>query len=594
MPVKLCAFDVETEGRSPRFVCGSLFSDEECEYFTSPELMISALRKHARKGYTFLAHHAEYDIATLLWACGEDVVITYVNNTYTTATWHYAAGGKTRPIWDSMRLSAGLGLADLGEAIGIPKLEMPKTLVDRDDWRQDWVCDTHGQTGCWQCYCTRDSEIIWCYANSLREWLGPYGLNLHYSLARSAIELWQLFDPDAGQQIRSQTTRKLARSAYYGGRCEVFQYGSVGRIYTGDFRLHYGSILRDVRLPDVNTLTYSSADDRSILDGQTDGVISATVDICDQHVPPLPVSYNGRIYYPIGRCTGAWPISELRYAMGSGVEIVRVHEACYTETLVNPFFNVASILIDRRESLRGKHDAREIAIKYMLNCIPGRLGMRETTERTTYRKWRGAHKEGTLDGCDMERVGKDLFLARSHTLTKPAKTSNVLWAAIITGEGRSKLHEKMIECGTNITYCDTDSVHSTAPLSYQSDAPGRFRDAGVYDSGLYLGAKFYSLETDMGQQQVKAKGIPRKYAADFIRERHVSYQTAMGVVDGVLRGVKPAVWVDVDRVARFAPGTRIVDTPEVFSNNAQSSTTSPVTFHEVVGHVSDMATEDMI
>lgn len=581
MAVRLCAFDVETQGKSPEFVCGSIFSDEFVGYFTNPSEMIERLRVHARKGYKLIAHHAEYDIATLLWPAGEEVAIRYANSAYTTASWAYGSGKRTCVIWDNMRLCAGLSLKELGDAIGCPKYEMPRRLADSDDIRRDWVCEPHGVAGCFECYCTRDSEIVWSYANALSEWLGSYGLSLHYSLARSAIDLWQLLDPGASQTIHSRQVRELARPAYIGGRNEVFRYGNVGRVYTGDFRLFYGTILSGIELPDVSDLRHSSGDLAILSDASCDGVVSARVSIDSQFCPPLPVRHAERIYYPVGRCHGTWSMRELRYAQQCGVTVEQVLSAYYTDKKTRPFITTANVLIERRESLRNQKDARELACKYMLNAIPGRLGMREITEIVSYKKWRNGHNGESFNGADLERIGRDLFLARRHTLGNPGKTSNVLWAGCINATGRTRLHTRLAHCGEHALYCDTDSIHSSAVLDCEADLPGMFRDTGVYDSGVYLGSKFYSLETDDGKSDVRAKGIPRTYAQEFIKNRHVAYQTALGVADGILRGVSPCVWVDTERVAAYAPGTRTILTPGVLSGQARSSDTAPVVFGSV-------------
>ena len=574
--LKLCAFDTETRGSVPQFVCGSIFSDGDVGYYESADSMLEAMRSHARAGYTFIAHNAEYDIATLMWAHGEDVSINYANSTYSTASWRYGAGKRTRPIWDSMRLCAGLSLAELGKSIGIAKLPTPRHLLDADDIRQDWVCDEHTIPGCLRCYVSRDSEIVWSYANALREWLEAYGLQLRSSLARSTIELWRTLDPGQSQTLRDPQVKRLARMAYHGGRNEVFQYGHVGRVYTADIRSFYGSLLRTIRLPDIGNLSF----DRNLLvqrlpqDG--DGCVEATVSISDQLIPPLPVNYHDRTYYPVGLCRGAWPISELRAALPYGVEIVKIHAMAWTDQMVQPFTTVAGTLLDLRESLRGKGDARELVAKYMLNTIPGRLAMADESERTIYRRWRKGMTVADTKGNELESQGESLYLANRYTLRRPSRYANVLWAACILGAARTRLNQYLRLAGEDALYCDTDSVHSLSPLPVEHDLPGMLRDTGVFDRGIYLGAKFYSLEMYDGRCEARAKGIPRQYAAEFVKSGHVAYQTTLGVVNGILRNVGPCVWVDADRTARFAPGTRSILTPGVLSGAASRSKTAPI------------------
>lgn len=576
MPIKLCAFDIETTGRNPQFTAGAIFSDSTVGYYTHAVDMIEAMRTHARQGYTFLAHHAEYDTAILLWGNGEDVTINYANNQYSSASWRYGSGRRTRPIWDNMRLCAGLPLSELGDSIGLPKLPMPLKLADPDDWRQDWVCDRHVVPGCIECYVTRDAEIVWSYANAMREWLEAYGLELRNSLPRSAIELWLKLDPGKNQGLRHKQIRSLARAAFHGGRCEVFQYGNVGRVYTADIRSFYGSLLRSIWLPDMGTLQYSEGMQCRFPDGMEDGCIEATVTISPQHIPPLPLAYHDRVYYPVGTARGCWPISELRAALSHGVEIIKIHRMAWTDQLIQPFPMVAGTLLELRESLRSQGDARELVAKFILNAIPGRLGMREESERVTYRRWRKGMTMEDASGCELESQGQSLYLAKRSTLRRPSRYANVLWSAIILGHARTILNQHLRVAGPDLLYCDTDSVHSISPLPIAGEMPGMLRDTGVYDTGLYLGSKFYSLETYEGKTEARAKGIPRKHAVEFVRNRHVAYQTAMGVVDGILRGVKPCVWVDVDRVARYAPGTRTILEPAVLTGEASRSATAPV------------------
>ena len=592
--MKLCAFDVETRGNVPRFVCGAVFSDETSDYFADPDDMIANMRWHAKRGYTFLAHNAEYDIATLLWAHGEDVSINYANGTYSTASWRYGEGKRTRPIWDTTRLCAGLALRELGESIGLPKYDMPRSLVDPDDVRQDWVCDRHIKPGCHECYVTRDAEIVWSYINAMREWLEPYGLQVTNSLARSAIELWRKLDVNQQQSLGDPHIKQLARKAYHGGRCEPFIYGKVGRVYTADIRSAYGALLRSVQLPDVGKLSYYGNVLVQHFPEDGDGCVEATVQIREQHVPPLPVTYHDRVYYPIGRCRGAWPISELRAALRHGVEIIKIHRMAWTNHMVWPFQYTAGTLLELRQSLRSQSDPRELVAKFMLNAIPGRLAMQDESERAVYRRWRKGMKLDQQQGYELESSNDALYLAQRYTLRRPSRYANVLWAAIILGHARTRLHQYLRVAGQDLLYCDTDSIHSLSPLPIEGDMPGMLRDTGVYDTGVYLGSKFYSLELWDGKCEARAKGIPRQYANEFIKRGHVAYQTQFGVVNGILRNVGPCVWVDVESIARFAPGTRTILEPAVLSGNAPRSATAPVVMMMEETDLQSMGSPSMI
>ena len=577
-PIKLCAFDIETRGKNPQFVSGALVSDDDQYYTTNPETLIERLRVHARKGFTLVAHNAEYDTSVLLWGYGEDVRIDYVNGQYTAAYWKYGESRRRAPIWDSYRLAAGLSLASLGQAIKLEKLSTPKRLLDSEDLRRDWMCETHGQVGCIECYNLRDTEIVWGYMNMLREWLSGYGVSLKKSLPSIAMELWQLWNPKEQQTPRSKLLRELGRAGYHGGRCEVFQYGSCVLPNTYDIRRYYGSLLLTAQLPNLSTLRYIENADPDRFDYNREGVIDATVQIEPQHIPPLPVVSEGRTWFPVGRCRGVWPLSELHASLVHGVSVVTLHKAAFTSDTVCPFGRTAAVLLELGEEWRRQGDPREILVKFILNAVIGRLGLRDVSERVSYRRWRKGMTQEDMDGSDIESAEGMVYLARRFSLDKPAPYTNALWAGCITGLGRTRLYDYIMAAGDTMLYCDTDSVHCTRTLATGNDVPGQLVSTGTYDKGLYLGPKMYRLEAYDGTTEVRAKGIPRNRAAEFLNNGTTSYQTTFGVIESISKGMAPNVWVDVTRSSHYAPGTRTILDPTAVGQPDRSSKTAPPVF----------------
>ena len=577
-PIKLCAFDIETRGKVPEFISGALVSDVDQFFTENATEFVDQLRIHARKGYTLVAHNAEYDVSVLLWGQGEDVRMDYTNGSYTAAYWKYGTGPRRAAIWDSFRLAAGLPLQALGTAIGIPKFSTPRRLLDPDDVRQDWVCEAHGEIGCLTCYNTRDAEIVWGYMNMLREWLGGYGVPLKKSLPGIAMELWQLWNPNKQQTVRSRQLKALGRACYHGGRCEVFRYGSCVLPNTYDIRRYYGSLLLNARLPEISSLRYIDNHDLSILEDDNEGVIDVTVRIESQHIPPLPVVSEGRTWFPVGECRGVWPLSELRSSLVYGVEPRTIHHAAYTSRVVYPFHQTAAVLLELGETWRRQKDPREVIAKFILNAMIGRLGLRDVSERVSCRRWRKGMTQDDLNGNDIESADGAVYLARRFNLDKPAAGSNALWAGCITGMGRQRLYSHLMEAGNTALYCDTDSVHAMRQLQTGSDTPGELVSTGTYDKGLYLGPKMYRLEAYDGSTEVRAKGIPRANAAEFLRDGTTSYQTSFGVIEAIAKGLSPSTWVDVSRTGHYAPGTRTILDPSAIGQPDRSSETAPPVF----------------
>lgn len=576
--MKFCAFDVETEGRIPRFKSGAVWSDETQFYSESHREIVEAMRFHARKGYIFAAHNAEYDTAVALWNAGEDVAVHYINDAWDCGYWTWGKGRQRAQIWDTVRLAAGMPLSELGAAIGVPKYATPRVLVGEDDWRPSWVCDRHGQRECIECYNLRDAEIVWCWCNMMREWIESYGLNLRKSLPGNAIQLWQLWDINLQQSVYDSRVRALARAAIHGGRCEVFKYGSVVGVNTYDIRSHYGAILADARMPDCHQLRYETSGISWERVRDAEGVIDASVWVEPQHVPPLPATHNERVYFPIGTVRGAWPISELRYATYHGVEVLRVHRAAWTDKTYYPFRITAPTLLDMREHALSSSDPRQMIYKFLINAIPGRLAMRDTHTRRIYRRYHPSMTKTDLQGAELESVGGALFVAREVNYDKASRTSNPLWAAEILGQGRTRLHGCLVMARSHLCYCDTDSVHTTSSMEPGPDVPGSLVFKGYWDKARYLGAKLYRLEQYEGAHEVKARGIPKRHADAYFADGRARYQTTLSIREAVKSGMPAGTWIDIDRSMQYGIGYRTIHDPSALRDDHGYSPTSPVVF----------------
>lgn len=574
--MKICAFDVETRGKVPEFRSGAVWSDEHTAFDDDAAKFVATLRWYAERGYTFFAHNAEYDATIALWNRGQDLTVHYINSHFDCGYWKYGASDKRAQIWDTVRLSAGLDLATLGDELGVPKYPTPSALRGDDDWRQSWVCETHSKRECLECYNLRDAEIVWCYANMLREWLGDNQIKFHRSLPGIAVEFWRSWDRGQQQMLRSSQVRNLARSALHGGRCEVFKYGLSGPVEVFDVRSMHGAIMRDVDMPDCTKLEYASrgVQWKDICDSL--GAVEATVYVEPQHIPPLPAILNERVYYPIGLFRGAWPIQELAEACANGAEVIRVHRAAWTNASVRPFAMFAPALLNLREEALRRGDHRELLYKFIINALPGRLGMRDAQVRRMYRRWRPGLRTQDLQGYELESSGNAVYMAREFEREVHSRSTNALWAATITGEARSRLNRHLALAGHSAIYCDTDSVHTMQSLPVGSGQPGSLVQKGYWDTGLYLGSKLYRLETHAGSVEVRAKGIPRSAADEYLRTGRTTYQTSLSIQDAIKSGRDAATWIDVDRAFGYQLGSRNINAPEWMRDRRSSSPTTPI------------------
>lgn len=181
-----------------------------------------------------------------------------------------------------------------------------------------------------------------------------------------------------------------------------------------------------------------------------------------------------------------------------------------------------------------------------------------------------------LRGFDLESSGNAVFLAREIAREVSSKTSNAVWAATVTGEARSRLNRHLVLAGQSAVYCDTDSVHTMSSLPTGSGEPGSLVHKGYWDSGRYLGAKLYRLETHGGTTEVRAKGIPRWAADEYLQTGRIEYSTSLSIREAIKSGRDAATWIDLDRTLGYQLGSRNIHAPEWMRDQHSYSPTSPV------------------
>lgn len=98
---------------------------------------------------------------------------------------------------------------------------------------------------------------------------------------------------------------------------------------------------------------------------------------------------------------------------------------------------------------------------------------------------------------------------------------NELWAAQITAAARVKLHRHLLAQGDNLVYCDTDSVFSMAPIVGLGEGLGQLSGETMYEKAWIVGPKLYRLEPWSGAADVRAKGVPRDLADDFLSGKQI-------------------------------------------------------------------------
>lgn len=253
-----------------------------------------------------------------------------------------------------------VGLAELGEAVGLSKGAMP----DFDEPDNVWIP-----------YCRRDAEIVAVAMQRLMaEWrkqdLGnwqPTAAALAYSSYRHK------FMPQPIVTHDRLDVKKFERAAFVGGESHNWFRGDYPhRVHQVDVRGMYPSIMRNELMPVQLSDYVTGPNSKHLLERRPDYVYAASVTVGDC-VGDVPLKIDRRVTYPHGvvDCHLCGP--ELDRVLAAG-RILRVHAAA-RYTAAKLFTGWVDYWTEKRAEARqtGNGTADGLA-KLMLNSLFGKFG----------------------------------------------------------------------------------------------------------------------------------------------------------------------------------------------------------------------------
>jgi len=456
-------------------------------------------------GIEALARHG-YEITS--WYCSSPVTILRTRRRGQTVLW-----------LDSLNWFAGR-LADWGEAVGLPKLE-----VDTQSPDDELISR----------YCRRDVEIL------VRLWDEWHRLIDAHDLGGPAVTV-------GGQAMRAYRYRymtepiyvhdrrevlDLERRAYYGGRCECWY---VGRLPPGRWRLldvssMYPYVMSRYEYPRRLVLYRRDVPVEYLTEALRQGAVIADVEV-EITRPVLPYRQRWRTVYPIGRWRGVYAGPELELVLRHG-RIVRVHALALYET-ADLFSRYMSDMYRLKQMYEreGMILWRQL-VKLLANSLYGKWG--QTSRRWVRRPNDEGWEVGVYDLLDAQDgrtytivcLGEWLY---SHTETVESAHSCPVIAATITSWARRTLWDLIEEAGyDHVYYMDTDSL--------LVDEVGYERLAARVD-GERLGGLKVEVETDGG-----ALWGPKDYELGPRRRIKGISASAEEVAPGVWRDLEwPGLW----------------------------------------------------
>lgn len=529
----LASFDTEDDGKGNPYLWAIVH--EKGSWYTysrekAIEYVLTLGRDLKATGTTLelWATNLEYDIVNLF---GEgrlrELSLSFGKSYLVGASWP----GHNVTFRDTVR-HIPLSVKELGELVGIPKLEMKAG--DKGNER----------------YCVRDATITRRTAKYLDTLYAGFDLVPKQTLAASALAIWRVKYWKREVRLPSKEIVTQAKEAYHGGRTEAFAEGihtdvkvlDVASMFpwamvTGKFPLPWGPFRRVGKDADIhpNGLYYV------ILES---GISN----------PQLPYRTPEGTVYPNG-IFDAWYVgSEIQAAIESGAKVRVVRGYDFIEECI-PFTAYVRDFYALKEEAKGP---ARLGFKLLLNALYGKFGQTgDKVVATTIEKFTKVRKPPLKF-----RVWNGLVI---YTVKgSPPPWGNNVWPAIITARARVRLAQEMRrirEAGGTVLYCDTDSIiyKGADGLSYPEKAAniGDFELRGQFAKILIAGKKEYGLWDHDGKCYLHAKGVPLSQREKYLLTGTAEYEKPNRLRESSRRGLQANVWQSVVKVRKVSFSQRV-------------------------------------
>lgn len=353
----------------------------------------------------------------------------------------------------------------------------------------------------WDQYVKQDCTVLWHGVETLTTMVTGLGGEVGVTLPATAMNVYRRvfldrpihrsahFTDCAGTQwddVEEEDApchgcmHQWIRQGFYGGRTELFET-SGHDVADFDLNSSYPASMME-RMPAGRPKVIGPVRDLDVLRKLHDkhvGFVEATVWIPpdnpkaykgDQRIPPLPVRFEGKLVFPVGRLRGVWSWDELELVLHPrvGGEIVETHRSVWYEAW--PVFQgyVKTMYAYREAFKRGEgNEALDALAKLLLNSLFGKTGQKVERGKLIYlpldddKRLEVMDRARPLDGDPDEAV----VWEEPTILNAPYIVPQL--AAQVTTLSRKRLFLGMmsvLDQGGRVLYTDTDSIMCTGAV----------------------------------------------------------------------------------------------------------------------------------
>ncbi|NCC70894.1 hypothetical protein EOM09_04895, partial [bacterium] len=345
---KIFGFDIETYNDNKNFLMASIIGENYQKIFYNKDDIISELKNNFifRNSYIFATNLA-FDFFGLFFDQEESknfktvfrgtnllIAKTYfLENSFTPEANDKSTKSKkyrkSLTFLDSMNY-AQLSVSDMGQIIGIPKIETPSFIGKYPQNKEEWDIMIE--------YNLRDSLITLKFMKFMINAFEELGATFKNTIASTSMSLFKnkyLEDKEYYQPSEDILLEQF--ESYFGGRTEVFKRGYFQNLNYYDFNSLYPSVMFDNEFPDPNSLRITFDNSLRYIN-EYHGVSNIEIEVPFIEKPILPFRCkNGKVIFPYGKIKGWYTHIEIREAIKRGAILLKVYKTQYYIKTCKPF-----------------------------------------------------------------------------------------------------------------------------------------------------------------------------------------------------------------------------------------------------------------
>lgn len=337
------------------------------------------------------------------------------------------------------------GLASIGKAIGLPKMDEEKRKTKAET--RDYYANVPLQT--LVPYNQRDNVILWRAIDAFENTLMDAGGQLQMTIASCAMQLFRrkFLSRDIDT---SHTVNIAARSAYFASRVEVFNtYAEDFLIYDINSSFPFSMTFPCPAALKGSRRTLPESDDEKCI-----YLADVMIEVPDMYAPPIPHRVGGRVFFPTGRWRSWLSSVDLRLLLRKGGKVLKVFEVLEFDY----FEDLKEYALTVYEMRKNSETAFEkLVYKYLLNALYGKFA--ESPEKESI-----LINPEKIDRRVMQMIMPSVW---SKSGVVPVAHMHVPISVHITALARRTLYNHLEECENQkeaFHYCDSITGDRTVVL----------------------------------------------------------------------------------------------------------------------------------